>query len=153
MTRTARIRLRQRIEAFAALVGIVALTGLALLASIGAARSDESAPRPTVTVAGDDNRDGVVDEDESGWDCQAMGNRQCGSVPPECQGEDEFPDVCAMVAERPAYTWTDARGAAHHVPDGRTLLAGIDLPRGSEAFQIRLFELDAEYVERALHNE
>ncbi|MFM9698856.1 hypothetical protein [Streptomyces europaeiscabiei] len=27
---------------------------------------------------GDDNRDGVVDEDESGWDCHTMGNRQCG---------------------------------------------------------------------------
>ncbi|MFF7838842.1 hypothetical protein ACFZC6_08505 [Streptomyces ossamyceticus] len=27
---------------------------------------------------GDDNRDGIVDEDESGWDCHTMGNRQCG---------------------------------------------------------------------------
>ncbi|MGW7594597.1 hypothetical protein, partial [Streptomyces rubiginosohelvolus] len=27
---------------------------------------------------GDDNRDGVVDEGESGWDCRAMGNRVCG---------------------------------------------------------------------------
>ncbi|MBK3648098.1 hypothetical protein, partial [Streptomyces sp. MBT33] len=27
---------------------------------------------------GDDNRDGVVDEDESGWDCHVMGNRVCG---------------------------------------------------------------------------
>ena len=27
---------------------------------------------------GDDNRDGVVDEDESGWDCRTMGNRLCG---------------------------------------------------------------------------
>ncbi|WP_371605012.1 hypothetical protein OG345_42095 (plasmid) [Streptomyces sp. NBC_01220] len=27
---------------------------------------------------GDDNRDGVVDEDESGWDCPTMGNGQCG---------------------------------------------------------------------------
>ncbi|MER7497087.1 hypothetical protein ABT033_31380 [Streptomyces pharetrae] len=30
---------------------------------------------------GDDNRDGVVDEDESGWDCHRMGNRRCGSAP------------------------------------------------------------------------
>ncbi|QOV41602.1 hypothetical protein IM697_18580 [Streptomyces ferrugineus] len=28
---------------------------------------------------GDDNRDGRVDEDESGWDCRVMGNRVCGS--------------------------------------------------------------------------
>ncbi|MEU9355081.1 hypothetical protein AB0D65_29805 [Streptomyces griseoloalbus] len=27
---------------------------------------------------GDDNRDGHVDEDESGWDCHRMGNRVCG---------------------------------------------------------------------------
>lgn len=27
---------------------------------------------------GDDNRDGRVDEDESGWDCHRMGNRVCG---------------------------------------------------------------------------
>ncbi|MEU5181202.1 hypothetical protein AB0G49_14230 [Streptomyces longwoodensis] len=72
---------------------------------------------------------------------------------PECQGEVEFADVCAMVAARPAYAYTDVDGAVHHVPDGRTLLAGVDLPRGSEAFGVRLFELDAEYVERALHNE
>nr|WP_296763894.1 hypothetical protein [Rhodococcus sp. (in: high G+C Gram-positive bacteria)] len=28
--------------------------------------------------AGDDNSDGVIDEDESGWDCSTMGNRLCG---------------------------------------------------------------------------
>jgi hypothetical protein len=27
---------------------------------------------------GDDNRDGQVEEDESGWDCHRMGNRVCG---------------------------------------------------------------------------
>ena len=28
--------------------------------------------------AGDDNGDGVIMEDESGWDCATMGNRICG---------------------------------------------------------------------------
>ncbi|MFJ1552782.1 hypothetical protein [Streptomyces mirabilis] len=28
---------------------------------------------------GDDNRDGVVDEDESGWNCGRMGNQACGA--------------------------------------------------------------------------
>jgi hypothetical protein len=28
--------------------------------------------------AGDDNEDGVIEEDESGWDCPTMGNRICG---------------------------------------------------------------------------
>jgi hypothetical protein len=27
---------------------------------------------------GDDNADGRIDEDESGWDCATMGNRICG---------------------------------------------------------------------------
>lgn len=30
---------------------------------------------------GDDNADGIIDEDESGWDCRTMGNRQCGPDP------------------------------------------------------------------------
>ncbi|WP_157897077.1 hypothetical protein [Mycobacteroides salmoniphilum] len=30
------------------------------------------------TVPGDDNGDGVIDEDESGWDCKTMGNHICG---------------------------------------------------------------------------
>ena len=37
---------------------------------------------PVVAVAsalpGDDNGDGAVLEDESGWDCNTMGNRICG---------------------------------------------------------------------------
>ncbi|GHF32970.1 hypothetical protein GCM10010218_12550 [Streptomyces mashuensis] len=28
---------------------------------------------------GDDNRDGRIDEGESGWDCHTMGNRICGT--------------------------------------------------------------------------
>jgi hypothetical protein len=27
---------------------------------------------------GEDNRDGRIEEDESGWDCHRMGNRACG---------------------------------------------------------------------------
>lgn len=27
---------------------------------------------------GDDNADGIITEDESGWDCRTMGNRICG---------------------------------------------------------------------------
>jgi hypothetical protein len=34
---------------------------------------------PANPVAGDDNGDGVIDEDESGWDCRTMGNRICGT--------------------------------------------------------------------------
>ena len=34
----------------------------------------------TQAIAGDDNRDGVIDEDESGWNCATMGNRVCGTT-------------------------------------------------------------------------
>ena len=27
---------------------------------------------------GDDNENGIIEEDESGWDCTTMGNRVCG---------------------------------------------------------------------------
>lgn len=45
-----------------------------------------SAPAPTAPAGvdvyayevGDDNEDGIVMEDESGWDCTTMGNQVCG---------------------------------------------------------------------------
>ncbi|WP_167162946.1 hypothetical protein [Streptomyces sp. MBT27] len=41
------------------------------------------APSPSVDQrSGDDNADGVIDEDETGWDCRTMGNRQCGPDTP-----------------------------------------------------------------------
>lgn len=36
-------------------------------------------PAQRVT-AGDDNADGWIDEDESGWACHLMGNRLCGPL-------------------------------------------------------------------------
>ncbi|MBM4616418.1 hypothetical protein GS534_24545 [Rhodococcus hoagii] len=52
-----------------------------------------SAPAPAdnttrVAIAGDDNSDGIIDEDESGWNCETMGNRICGPADysiDECQ--------------------------------------------------------------------
>lgn len=35
--------------------------------------------RPTL-ITEDDNGDGVITEDESGWDCATMGNRMCGTA-------------------------------------------------------------------------
>ncbi|EFV12960.1 hypothetical protein [Segniliparus rugosus] len=37
------------------------------------------APETETALPGDDNGDGVIDEDESGWDCSTMGNGICGS--------------------------------------------------------------------------
>jgi hypothetical protein len=54
----------------------------------------DTTPEPNVTdwsssgwvntshiVTGDDNGDGYVDEDESGWRCWSMGNRMCSTLP------------------------------------------------------------------------
>ncbi|MFJ5142968.1 hypothetical protein [Streptomyces sp. NPDC088707] len=78
-----------RCRAAAVLAGLLALLVLFAAAMVGAVRSAPPAPArpaPPVTVVadvdregpGDDNGDGRVDEDESGWDCRTMGNRVCG---------------------------------------------------------------------------
>lgn len=44
-----------------------------------AAAQQRSMDRYVSTVLmGDDNQDGIIDEDESGWDCHALGNHICG---------------------------------------------------------------------------
>ncbi|SEE82976.1 hypothetical protein SAMN05216483_6689 [Streptomyces sp. 2131.1] len=102
-------------------------------------------------LMGDDNRDGRVDEDETGWDCATMGNRECGpGVPPQCKGEAEYADLCATVAKRPAYAWTDNDGTPHTVAAGRKLLTRIDAVPGTEEFGAALFALDAQWFE---HNQ
>ncbi|MFE9993464.1 hypothetical protein [Streptomyces avermitilis] len=104
-----------------------------------------------VDALGDDNRDGMVDEDESGWDCHTMGNRKCGpTAPAQCRGEVEFADLCATVAERPAYAWTDADGTRHSVAAGRELLTRITTVPGTEEFAAALFALDTHWAQ---HND
>ncbi len=43
--------------------------------------SNDAPQRAVPGIPGDDNGDGVISEDESGWDCFAMGNRICGDLP------------------------------------------------------------------------
>ncbi|MDA3643801.1 hypothetical protein LZ318_11820 [Saccharopolyspora indica] len=52
-----------------AAVALLVLSGL-LVATVFAGIASLS--------AGDDNGDGVIMEDEAGWDCEVMGNRICG---------------------------------------------------------------------------
>ncbi|MEU3281453.1 hypothetical protein [Streptomyces antibioticus] len=102
-------------------------------------------------LMGDDNRDGYVDEDESGWDCATMGNRECGpGVLPQCKGETEYADLCATVAGRPAYAWTDVDGTPHAVAAGRKLLARLGVAPDTEEFAAALFALDTLWAQ---HNE
>jgi hypothetical protein len=63
------------------------LIGIALVAMAftGACESHVAGTATTTThvaphLKGDDNGDGVIDEDESGWNCHTMGNHECGSV-------------------------------------------------------------------------
>lgn len=54
----------------------VALAGMAVgSAALGTAIAHADV---YATEVGDDNNDGVVMEDESGWDCATMGNKVCG---------------------------------------------------------------------------
>ena len=41
---------------------------------------------PDCGAQGDDNGDGLIMEDESGWDCHTMGNQVCGDVDRERAG-------------------------------------------------------------------
>ncbi|QDP45388.1 hypothetical protein SEA_SOILDRAGON_90 [Mycobacterium phage SoilDragon] len=48
-------------------------------AAVGAmALGDTVEGTDSVRIKGDDNGDGIVMEDESGWDCRAMSNLICG---------------------------------------------------------------------------
>ncbi|MFM9647817.1 hypothetical protein ACKI1S_16915 [Streptomyces galilaeus] len=97
---------------------------------------------------GDDNRDGVVDEDESGWDCQTMGNRLCGAdVPPECKGAGEALRLCVTVASQPAYGWDIPEGGRADNPDGRARIRDLEEKPGTPEFAAALGALDAEYRE------
>lgn len=107
---------------------------------------------------GDDNADGRVDEDESGWDCATMGNRQCGPgaqeqrvpgrrVPAECREAGEWKRLCATVAARPAYAWTNPDGSTVSEPDGRAQIEDIDAVPGSEEFAVALSALDAQWAQ------
>lgn len=51
-------------------------TAVAALAVFASPASAFASP----LLAGDDNRDGIVMEDESGWDCTTMGNLVCGPL-------------------------------------------------------------------------
>ncbi|MGI5337741.1 hypothetical protein ACQEVS_10230 [Streptomyces sp. CA-181903] len=86
-----RTRLRRPAAACAAGLSAVAL-GVALFAGGNGADGpvgdtgvitvyNDGSPDDRVDAVGDDNRDGYVDEDESGWDCHTMGNHVCGPRP------------------------------------------------------------------------
>lgn len=56
---------------FVVLVMFGALAGAVTLASVNHDLYNEE-------VIGDDNNDGTIQEDESGWNCVTMGNKVCG---------------------------------------------------------------------------
>lgn len=60
---------------------LAALVGAAVAAGSAYAEQNPITYEETSVVQnipGDDNGDGVIDEDESGWDCTTMGNHICG---------------------------------------------------------------------------
>ncbi|MFH8465976.1 hypothetical protein [Streptomyces sp. NPDC017991] len=100
-------------------------------------------------ATGDDNRDGRIDEDESGWDCHTMGNRVCGApiVPTECKGAGVAVGLCVTVASRPAYGWANPDGSRVDNPDGHAQIRDLDEKPGTPGFPSALRALDAEWRE------
>ncbi|WP_435060222.1 hypothetical protein [Streptomyces sp. bgisy060] len=96
---------------------------------------------------GDDNRDGIVSEGESGWGCRVVGNGGCGVrvVPAECAGAGAAVDLCVTVSGRPPYGWTNPDGSRVDNPDGLTQVRDLDETPGTAAFAAALRSLDAEW--------
>ncbi|MBT2396296.1 hypothetical protein [Streptomyces sp. ISL-100] len=100
-------------------------------------------------ATGDDNRDGRIDEDESGWDCRTMGNRKCGptatalAAPLECRGAPaDVLTLCRRVQGQPAYRYQpEGASAPIRVADGPALLATIAREGASPARVPELREL------------
>ncbi|WP_288337074.1 hypothetical protein [uncultured Gordonia sp.] len=67
---------------FALALYLVPLGALAACVHLGWYADPEPQPAAvTMSVTpGDDNGDGIIDEDESGWDCATMGNQVCGPI-------------------------------------------------------------------------
>lgn len=124
---------------------------IASLGALGPLSTPAAAPGPTVAavaaLAGDDNRDGVIDEDESGWDCRTMGNRVCGEdVPAECEGAGDVLALCVKVANRPPFGWNGPDGEIEgDLPDGRTLLRDLWVKPGDPEFADFVAAYDADW--------
>jgi len=144
----------------AAGTAVVILGGLGTITASDATPADFAPQTDTVTayndgwtdgradLVGDDNRDGRVDEDESGWDCHTMGNRLCGAdVPTECKGAGEALRLCVTVASQPAYGWDIPGGGRADNPDGRARIRDLEEKPGTPEFAAALEALDAEYRE------
>ncbi|MFF4188158.1 hypothetical protein ACFYZ9_33685 [Streptomyces sp. NPDC001691] len=131
---------------------IAALVLLAALA-MGSALDDSAnaVDHGSVRLTGDDNGDGQIDEDESGWDCRTMGNHVCGPVPAECREAGDELKTCVAVASRPAFGWTTADGDPIDMPDGHTVLRtlGQNQVPGSPRWASLLRNVDAQW--RAHH--
>lgn len=153
-----KLRLLAHPRPAALLAAGLATAALGTLATFGGSATPP--PRPDTTsdatyndgradVTGDDNQDGRIDEDEQGWDCEAMGNRVCGTphVPDECQGAGAAVELCVTVASRPAYGWTNPDGSRVDNPDGRARIRDLDEKPGDPEFPAALRTLDAEWRE------
>ncbi|MER5301386.1 hypothetical protein ABT039_18190 [Streptomyces lasiicapitis] len=139
----------------------LATAALGLVASLSSESGAQRAASSTQTATvhgdgrtgprGDENRDGRIDEDESGWDCRTTGNRVCGNriVPDECKGAGAAVELCVTVVRRPAYDWQNPEGSRVDIPDGRAEVRGLDEKPGTPEFTAALRTLDAEW--RAHH--
>ncbi|ANA99701.1 Uncharacterised protein [Mycolicibacterium phlei] len=61
-----------------AALALAALVTFPVYAHTSPVHSEYALSTTVTSPRGDDNGDGLIDEDESGWDCATMGNRICG---------------------------------------------------------------------------
>ena len=76
------------LAAVKAALGASLALGLFALTSHGAAHAAPAGVDAYAYEVGDDNGDGRIDEDESGWDCATMAHRTCWPVVADCR------DIC-----------------------------------------------------------
>ncbi|MET8696864.1 hypothetical protein ABZV65_30490 [Streptomyces bauhiniae] len=133
-----------------AAIGIGAVAGTTAPAATAAAPH----PAPTATITpradtvvtyndgflngrsdalGDDDRDDRVEPGETGWSCRTT---PAADLP-----------LCLKVASQPSYSWRAPSGATISNPNGRALIADLEVKPGTPLWTDTLRALHADYTE------
>ncbi|RZU28232.1 hypothetical protein EV284_6398 [Streptomyces sp. BK022] len=81
---------------------------------------------------GDDNRNNRVEPGETGWSCRTTPAADL--------------DLCLQVAAQPSYSWRAPSGATIGNPNGRALIADLEVKPGTPLWTDTLRALHADYT-------